>query len=63
MNLGGRQNKDNMLRRFFEYFEQRVKGAGGKHVNLVDDIDAVLGNRRRENRLIPQITDIIHTVV
>ena len=52
-----------MLRRFLKDFEQRVEGAGRKHVHLVDDIDAVTGDSGGEDRLAAQVPDRIDAVV
>ena len=38
--LRGSEDEQQMLRRFLDDLEQRVEGAGGKHMHLIDDIHA-----------------------
>jgi len=43
MGFGGSQNKDNMWWGFFKGLEQSIGGFLGKHVDLIYDIDLVMG--------------------
>ena len=52
-----------MFRRLLQCFEQRVEGAGGQHVDLIDDVDPVFALGRRVADLVPDLTDVVHTVV
>jgi hypothetical protein len=61
--LGGRKNKDHVLRRLLKSFQERIERADRKHVNLVYDVNPVFKIRRRINDLISDITDVINTVV
>ena len=57
------QNKENVRRRLLQCFKQRIEGANGKHVYLINDINPVFSVSRREVGFLPQHTDIIHTIV
>lgn len=63
MNFGGGKDEDHMLRRFLKDFEQRVEGAGRKHMHLIDDVHALFEHRRGIDDLFPQVTDVFHAVV
>ena len=61
--LGRRQNEQNVLGRLLERFEQRVERTDGQHVYLVDDEHTLAHLRRRVARLVSQVADIVHAVV
>ena len=63
VNLGGCENKDNMLGRFLHNFKQCIESTNTEHMGFVDDIDAVFGNSRSEVCFFAQLTDVVHTVV
>ena len=63
MDLGGGQNKQNVLRRLLQRLEQRIEGAGGQHVDLVDDIDALFQRGGGKGGLLPDVPDVVHAVV
>ncbi len=63
MRLGGGQHKDGMWRRFFEGFEQRVKGRVGQHVDFVDDINLVAALVRGEGDLVAEAANLIDAAV
>ena len=63
LDLGGRQNEDDMCGRLFQRFQQRIKGRCGQHVHLVDDIHLILAGAGGVGGLVPQVADIIHAVV
>ena len=55
VNLGGRQNKHNVLGRLLEDFKQGVERLRRKHMNLVDYIYAVLAPVRRGLNLVDDL--------
>ena len=61
--LGRRQDKQHMLGRLLERFEQRVERADREHVHLVDDEHALFDLRGRVARLVAQVADVVHAVV
>ncbi len=63
VHLRGGEDKDDMRRRLFQRFQERVERADGKHVHLVDDINAVLRGSRRKIRLLAKGADILDAVV
>ena len=63
LQLGRREDKDQMLRRLLDDLQKRVEGRGRQHVHLVDDIHALFHRRGRENRLLAQRAHIVHAVV
>ena len=63
MKLGGRQNKQQMLRRLLNDFQQRIEGGQGQHMHLIDDIHPLFYLGRRVNRIVPQVTNVIHAVI
>ena len=63
LDLGGRQNEDDVCGGFFQRFQQRIKGRCGQHVHLVDDIHLILTGAGGVGGLVPQVADIIHAVV
>jgi hypothetical protein len=44
-------------------FQERVEGRGAEHVHLVDDINLVFAQLRREAHLVNQIADIVNRIV
>ena len=63
LDLGRRQNEDDMCGGLFQRFQQRIKGRCGQHVHLVDDIHLILAGAGSVGGLVPQVADIIHAVV
>ena len=63
MDFRRRQHELDVLRRLFQRLQERVERAGGKHVDFVDDVDAVFAADRREVRLVADLTDVVDTVV
>ena len=63
LQFGGGKNEYDVLRRFFQRFEQRVEGADRQHMHLVNDIHAVFQLRGGVNDLVADIADVIHAVV
>ena len=63
LQLGGCQNKDDVLGRLLQRFKQGVERAGGEHMHLVDDIHAVAQLRGAIDDLVANIADIVYTVV
>ena len=63
LQLGRGEDEDQMLRRFLDDLQQRVEGREREHVHLVDDIDALLHRRGREDRFLAQRADVVHAVV
>ena len=61
--FGGGQDKHQVLRRLLEDLQQRVEGALGEHMHLVDDVHALFRPGRGEHRLVPEDTHIVHAVV
>ena len=61
--FGGGQDEDGVCRRFLERLEERVEGRLRKHMDLVDDIDAVAPDLRRDAHLVGQRTDVVDRVV
>lgn len=63
MLFGGSQYENSMSWRFFECFQECIKRRRRQHVNLVDDVDAVLPYLWRYPDLIGQIPDIVNRIV
>ena len=63
MQFRRRQDKDHILRRFFQSFQEGIEGSHGQHVNLIDDIDLILGQTRCIGGLISDVADFINPVV
>ena len=63
VHLGGSQNENHMLRRLFHDLEQGIDRPDGKHMRLIDNINAVFGDIGQKNGFLPQVTDIIHAVI
>ena len=61
--LGRRQNEHGMRGRLLERLEESVEGLKRKHMDLVDDVDAVTAYLRRDTDLFGQRTNIVHRVV
>ena len=61
--FGRSQDKHGMCGRLFERFQKRVERLHRQHVHLVDDIDAVTTDLRRNTHLVGQVADIVHRVV
>ena len=63
VDFGRGEHELDVLRRLLERLQQRVERAGGKHVDFVDDVDAVLAADGREVRFVADLTDVVDTVV
>ncbi len=50
-----------MFRWFFQRFQQRIEGAGGKHVNLVDYVDFIAGGSGPVAHRINNLSNVAHT--
>ena len=61
--LRGRKNEYGVGRRLLQCLEEGVEGRLGQHVHLVDDIDTVPADLRRNLDLVHQCLDVVHTVV
>ena len=61
--LGRRQNEHGMRGRLLKRLEESVEGLKRKHMDLVDDVDAVTAYLRRDTDLFGQRTNIVHRVV
>ena len=61
--LRGRQDKQQMLRRLLDDLQQRIKGTDGQHMDLVDDINPLFDLGGRIDRVVPQGAHIVHTVI
>ena len=59
LHLGGGKHEDDVRRRLFDEFQQRVPRRCGEHVRLVDDEDAKAVARRLELRDIPQLANAV----
>ena len=57
--VGGRHDKDDVLGRFLEGFEEGVGGGFGQHVNLVDDVDFVFPFRRGDDGFFAEFADVV----
>ena len=58
-----RQDKNHILRRFFQSLQKGIEGSHGQHMNLVNDIDLVLGQAGGIGGLVSDVTDFINPVV
>ena len=63
MKLGRCENKDNVCGRLLKRFQKRIEGTSRKHMDLVDDINAILQGRGCINDLVANITDVIYAVI
>ena len=61
--LGRGEDEDRVCRGFLERLEEGVEGRRAQHVDLIDDIDAVAADLRRNLHLLQQGLDILHAVV
>ena len=61
--FGRRQDEDSVRRGLLQRLEESVERGLGKHVDLVDDIDAVLAHLRRDLHFLHQGLDVVHGVV
>ena len=61
--LGGGQNKQQMLRRLLQDLQQRVERRDGQHVYLVDDIHPLFQHGGGVYRFLPQRADLIDAIV
>ena len=63
MSLCRCQNKDNIRRRLLQCLEQCVKCSCRKHMHLIDDIHFVSAFCRTIGNFLPDLSNIVHTVV
>ena len=63
LRLGGREDEDEVLRRFLHDLQQGVEAGLGDHVRLIDDEHAVAGLRRGVERPLAQLAHVVDTVV
>ena len=63
VNFGGGKYENNMARRLLKGFEKRVKGALGKHMNFVYNINSVFCLCRGEINMLSQSSYILNAVV
>ena len=59
MDLGGSEDKNDVLRGLLHYFKEGVGSLFGEHMRLVDYINAVFGDGGGEVRLGPKVADIV----
>ena len=52
-----------MCRWFLKSLKEGVEGSGRQHVDLIDDVHAVLPDLRRNLHLVHQVLYVIHTIV
>ena len=58
-----RQDKDHILSRFFQSLQEGIEGSHGQHMNLVNDIDLILGQAGCIGGLVSDVTDFINPVI
>ena len=63
MDFRGRQNKNNIRRRFLQCFQQRIERSYGQHMHFIDNINLILSLSGRVRYFIHNLTDIVHAVV
>ncbi len=63
LNLGGGQDKDDMLRRLLQHLKEGVHRPLGEHMGLIHDVNPVFGDIGEEVGLLPQVPDAVHPVV
>ena len=63
LGLGRGEDELQMLRRLLDDLQQGVEARRGDHVGLVDDVDLVAAARRAEERLLAQLTGVVHATV
>ena len=61
--LGGGEDENGVCRRFLEGLQEGIERLRREHVDLIDDVHAVLAHLRRDLHLVHQRLDIFHTVV
>ena len=61
--LGRTQDEDRVCRRLLERLEKGVEGRLREHMDLIDDVHAVLSDLRGNLHLVHQGLDIVHAVV
>ena len=61
--LRRRKNKDDVCRWFLKCLKQRIERSRRKHMYLINDIDLILAFRRAVRDLLPDLTDIVYTVI
>ena len=57
------QDELGIRRRLFQGFQEGIEGCCRKHVNLVDDVDLVLPDLRRNPHLVDQTADVFNGIV
>ena len=63
MDLGGGQNKHQMGRRLLQDLKKGIEGLGGKHMDLVHDVDPLFDRGGGVNRVVQDRPDVVHPVV
>ncbi len=63
LRLGRRENKQNVLRRLLQRFEQRVERRAGEHMNFVDDKHAAAQAQRRVLCALDEVAHVADAVV
>ncbi len=63
LGLGGREDELEVLRGLLDDLQQRVEALRRDHVGLVDDVDLVPAGGGPEERLLAQVTGVVHTSV
>ncbi len=63
LGLRGREDELEVLRRLLDHLQQGVEPRRCDHVRLVDDVDLVTTGRGPEERLLPQVTGVVHATV
>ena len=61
--FGSGENENSVCWRLFERFQKGVERRRREHVHLVDDIDAVTPDLRRNAHLIDQRANVVHRIV
>ena len=59
VDFGGRKDEDDVLRRFFERFQERVEGAVREHVDFVDNENLVLADDGRILHALDHVADVV----
>ena len=63
MDFRCRKNKDNVCRRLFQCFEQRVECRIREHVHFVDNVHAIMPTKWREFNILANFPHVIHAGV
>src|ERR1700749_2937102 len=63
MLFGGCQNKNGIMRWFFQRFQESIKSRLRKHVHFVDDVYLVSAGLWRYSYLLYQAADVINRVI